>query len=199
MKNLPVIILGAGGHSRVLIDTLLLDSTEILGMTDVNLERQELLGVPLLGNDLIVDQYSPENIQLINGIGSISQPYLRQKIFKKFKDKGFIFRSVIHPSSVIAPDVSFGEGVQVMAGAVIQSGCTIGDNTIINTSTSLDHECQIGTHAHLAPGVVLSGKVVIGELCHIGIGVKIVQSIQVGSDTLVKAGTVVTFDINPSK
>ena len=66
MKKLPVIILGAGGHSRVLIDTLLLDSTEILGMTDVNLERQELLGVPLLGNDLIVDQYSPENIQLIN-------------------------------------------------------------------------------------------------------------------------------------
>jgi sugar O-acyltransferase (sialic acid O-acetyltransferase NeuD family) len=198
MKNLPVIILGAGGHSRVLIDTLLLDSTEILGMTDVNLERQPFLGVPLLGNDLIVERYSPEKIQLINGIGSVSQPYIRQKTFQKFKDLGFIFRNVIHPSSVIASDVSFGEGVQVMAGVVIQSGCTIGDNTIVNTSTSLDHECEIGTHVHLAPGVVLSGNVCVGELCHIGIGVKIVQSIRVDAGSLVKAGTIVTSNINSS-
>ena len=198
MKNLPVIILGAGGHSRVLIDTLLLDSTEILGMTDVNLERQPFLGVPLLGNDLIVERYSPEKIQLINGIGSISQPYIRQKTFQKFKDLGFIFRNVIHPSSVIASDVSFGEGVQVMAGVVIQSGCTIGDNTIVNTSTSLDHECKIGTHVHLAPGVVLSGNVCVGELCHIGVGVKIVQSIRVDAGSLVKAGTIVTSNINSS-
>ncbi len=196
MKNLPVIILGAGGHSRVLVDTLLLDSTEILGMTDVNLERQPLFGVPLLGNDLIVERYSPEKIQLINGIGSISQPYIRQKTFQKFKDLGFIFRNVIHPSSVIASDVSFGEGVQVMAGVVIQSGCTIGDNTIVNTSTSLDHECEIGRHVHLAPGVVLSGNVCVGELCHIGVGVKIVQSIRVDAGSLVKAGTIVTSDIN---
>jgi sugar O-acyltransferase (sialic acid O-acetyltransferase NeuD family) len=198
MKNLPVIILGAGGHARVLIDCLLLNSVKILGMTDTNQKKSTVLGVPLLGNDSIIEQYSPKNIQLINGIGSISQPYLRRKIYEKFKDLGFSFQNVIHPSAVIATDVNWGEGAQVMAGAVIQSGCTISDNTIVNTSTSLDHECEIGAHVHLAPGVVLSGNVFIEELCHIGIGATIMQSIRVGKGSFVKAGTIVKSDIDSS-
>jgi UDP-perosamine 4-acetyltransferase len=195
MKNLPVIVLGAGGYARVLIDALLLDSVEVIGMTDVNPESQPVLGVSFLGDDTVIKQYSPNDIFLVNGIGSVSQPYLRQKVFQKFKSQGFCFSSVIHPSSVIAADVKLGEGVQIMAGAVVQSGCEIGDNTIINTSASVDHECQIGPHTHLAPGVVLSGNVCVGELGHVGTGAKIIQSMRVGPRSFIKAGAVVASDI----
>ena len=198
MKNLPVIVLGAGGHARVLVDALLLDSVQILGMTDVNPQSQPFLGVPFLGNDTVVEQHSPNDILLVNGIGSVSQPYLRQKIFQKFKSMGFCFRNVIHHSSVIARDVKLGEGVQVMAGAVVQCGCKIGDNTIVNTCASIDHGCQIESHVHLGPGVVLSGNVCIEELGHIGTGAKIIQSVQVGARSFIKAGTVVTSNIEAS-
>ena len=198
MKNLPVIVLGAGGHARVLVDALLLDSVQILGMTDVNPQSQPFLGVPFLGNDTVVEQHSPNDILLVNGIGSVSQPYLRQRIFQKFKSMGFCFRDVIHHSSVIAGDVKLGEGVQVMAGAVVQCGGEIGDNTIINTCASIDHDCQIGPHIHLGPGVALSGNVCIEELSHIGTGTKIIQSVRIGARSLIKAGTVVTSNIEAS-
>ena len=58
MKNLPVIVLGAGGYARVLIDALLLDSVEVIGMTDVNPESQPVLGVSFLGDDTVIKQYS---------------------------------------------------------------------------------------------------------------------------------------------
>jgi len=144
MNSLPVIVLGAGGHARVLIDALLLNSVKLLGMTDVNHQSQSLLGVSYLGGDDVIEKYSPSEINLVNGIGSVSQPYLREKIFNRFKALGYGFINVIHPSSIIAKDVKLGEGVQVMAGAIIHSGSQIGSNTIINTQASVDHDCRIG-------------------------------------------------------
>ena len=85
MNSLPVIVLGAGGHARVLIDALLLNSVKLLGMTDVNHQSQSLLGVSYLGGDDVIEKYSPSEINLVNGIGSVSQPYLREKIFNGFK------------------------------------------------------------------------------------------------------------------
>ena len=86
-----------------------------------------------------------------------------------------------------------------MAGAVVQSGSAIGDNVIVNTNVSVDHDCKIGQHVHLAPGVVLCGNVCVEELGHIGTGAKILQSIRVGAHALVSAGTLVKSDIKDSE
>ena len=199
MNSSSVIVLGSGGHARVLIDALLLNSVKLLGTTDAVPNSRLLLGVPCLGDDSVVERYSSGEVRLVNGIGSISQPYLREKLFKKFKKLGYEFFNVIHPSAVIAADVSLGEGVQVMAGAVIQSGRVIGDNVIVNTNASVDHNCRIGQHVHLAPGVVVCGNACIQELVHIGTGAKILQSIRVGAHALVGAGTLVKSDIEDSE
>ena len=94
--------------------------------------------------------------------------------------------------------MKLGEGVQVMVGAIIHSGSQIGSNTIINTQASVDHDCRIGQHVHLAPGVDVCGNVCIEELGHVGAGAKILQSIRIGSRTLVSAGTLVKSDIEDS-
>jgi sugar O-acyltransferase (sialic acid O-acetyltransferase NeuD family) len=194
---LPIIILGAGGHSKVLIDALRLQSVEIQGIVDVDPNKKglELMGVPIIGSEEAILKFAPQKIRLVNGVGSVRVSLSRRQLFEKFKINGYKFQNVIHPSSIIANQVNLSEGVQVMAGVIIQAGCQIGINTIINTGSLVDHDCQIGNHAHISPGVVLSGRVVIGENSHIGSGATIIQGVRVGANSLVAAGTVVIRDV----
>lgn len=196
----PVLVLGAGGHARVLIDALLLLDIPIIGIVDadIKLKGVQIRGISVLGEDDFVLHYSPHEIMLVNGIGSVKNTRLRKKIFEKFKEKGFRFFSIIHPSAIISTEVFLGEGVQILAGAILQTDSAIGDNTIINTRVVVEHDCQIGSHVHLAPGVVLSGNVSIGDSAHIGTGGIVIQGKMVGSQALVAAGSVVVSDV-PNK
>jgi sugar O-acyltransferase (sialic acid O-acetyltransferase NeuD family) len=195
---LPIILLGAGGHAKVLIDALRLQSTEILGIVDLDPNKKglEFMGVPIIGNDTEVMKYPPQKIRLVNGIGSVCVSSLRRQLFESFNCKGYQFESVIHPSAIIANQVTLSEGVQIMAGVVIQAGCQIGVNAIINTGSLVDHDCLIGRHVHIAPGVVISGGVVVDENAHIGTGAVIIQDVRVGSNSLVAAGAVVTRGVS---
>lgn len=189
----PVIIVGAGGHAKVVIDMLQVSSVEIIGVSDSDPDKHGtyVLGIPVIGNDEVISQYKPEQIFLVNGIGSVGLPMVRTAIFNEFKKLNYSFVTVIHPSAIVASDVILGEGVQIMAGAIIQPGCNIESNSIINTSTSVDHDCYIGLHVHLAPGVILSGGVGIGDGVHVGTGAVIIQGVQIGRDSIVGAGAVV--------
>lgn len=193
----PVIILGAGGHARVLIDALLATSREISGIVDPDpaLKGARILGLPVLGGDEVVTQFPPADVLLVNGLGSVGSPVRRQKIFERFKGMGYSFISVVHPSAVVATQVELGEGGQIMAGAVIQTGSRIGANVIINTRVSVDHDCMIGDHCHLAPGVTLSGGVKIGSGCHLGTAATVIQGITIGEGTVVGAGSLVLKDV----
>lgn len=198
--NYPVIILGAGGHAKVLIDALRLQSIEPFGITDADPGKkgQVLFDVPVLGGDEEIIKYARETVRLVNGVGSVSVNPRRGQLFEQFKNKGYIFASIIHPSAIIAADVILSEGMQVMAGAIIQAGCHIGVNAIINTSSVVDHDCHIGDHAHISPSATLSGGVRVGENAHIGAGATIIQGIQIGRNSLVAAGAVVIRNVPDS-
>jgi len=194
----PLLIIGAGGHAKVLVEALLASSAVIAGVVDADpaMAGQALLGVPVLGDDKFVQEFPPDEIRLVNGLGSVGLPVRRKELFERFKTLGYSFAKVVHPSAVIASDVELGEGAQIMAGAVIQPGSRIGSNVIVNTRASVDHDCRIGEHVHLAPGVTLSGGVRIGDSSHIGTGATLIQGINTGARCLVAAGSVVIRDIN---
>lgn len=195
----PIIIIGAGGHAQVLLDTLLcMGNSNILGFTDVNAQLwgQRLLNFPILGGDEVLDRYSPENILLVNGLGSIGSTSLRQKIFLQKKLLGYHFASVIHPSAIISSFVELGEGVQILAGAVVQTNCKIAENVIINTRAILDHDCIIAAHSHIAPNAVLSGGVLLGAGVHVGTGACVIQGITAGSESIIGAGAVVISNVS---
>lgn len=193
----PVILLGAGGHAKVLIEVLRLTKRKITGI--LTAKEKEIGGwvggIPILGDDRYMDRYRPGEIELVNGIGSAKNPELRMEVFNRYRAKGFRFPTLIHPSAIIAQDFIGGEGVQVMAGCIIQPGCTVGDNVILNTRVSVDHDSQIGAHCHLAPGVVLSGNVRVGDATHIGTGTSVIQGIKIGTACFIAAGSIVTKDI----
>ena len=195
MDALPIIVLGAGGHAKVLVDALRLRHANIIGLVTPDTGSLSIYGLPMLGTDHVVDSYPAPSVRLVNGIGSILQPVKRREVFERFKAKGYLFESVIHPSAIIARDVELGEGVQIMAGAVIQAGSRIGANSIVNTRVAVDHDCRIGAHVHLAPGVTLCGNVGVEETVHVGSGATVIQGIKIGYDAMVGAGALVIRDV----
>ena len=193
----PLIVIGGGGHAKVLVSTLLLQNRRVLGFVDLKTGLDSLLGVKHIGDDSTVFLHSPEEVRLVNGVGSIGSTVLRRQVCERFCTRQYVFDSVIHPSAVIAPQVEIEDGVQVMAGAVVQPGARLGTNSIVNTGACVDHDCWIEAHAHIAPGVTLSGQVHIGEGSHIGTGASVIQGIEVGAGSIVGAGAVVTSDVPP--
>jgi UDP-perosamine 4-acetyltransferase len=191
-----VVIIGCGGHGRVLADIVLSqpENFELLGFVDKNpaARYDYIFGVQVLGDDdFLADNFKPDDVCLINGIGSARDTEGRRGIFESFKSLGFVFCSVKSGSACLSKWSVLGEGCQIIGGAVVNPGCSIGDNVIINTKASVDHDCTVGSHSHIAPGVTLSGSVSIGRDTHIGSGATVIQGINVGEHCLVAAGAVV--------
>ena len=192
----PLIIIGAGDHAKVLLDILLEQGEKVIGLSDKTVPKGTLIyGVPVIGDDDVVLSCKTDEIELVNGIGSVNSTALREKIFNRFKNKGYIFKTIVHKSAVISGRAELSEGAQILAGTVITTETKIGENTIINTRTSIDHGCVIGNHCHIAPGCVLSGCVKVGDETHIGTGSSVIQGISIGEKVLIGAGSVVVKDI----
>jgi sugar O-acyltransferase (sialic acid O-acetyltransferase NeuD family) len=194
----PVILVGGGGHARVLLGMLRRLELDVLGVVDphhpVGIECQ---GVNVLGGDEALSAFSADQIELVNGIGSLpGDAGVRERLFRQFSTQGFYFKSVIDLQAFIAKDVVFAQGVQVMMGAIIQAGTQIAENCIINSGAIVEHDCRIGCHVHIAPGATLSGGVVVGDNVHIGTGAVVIQGIHIGSGSVIGAGSVVACDID---
>ena len=191
----PWIVLGGGGHAKVVIDALLAGQHQIVGFTSPETEVDSILGVMRIGDDDALEGYSPEEVVLANGLGSVGSSDRRRKLYLRFSAQNYPFPPLLHPSAVVAASVSVGSGVQVLAGAVVQSGCCICENAILNTRSSVDHDCIIGAHVHVAPGATLSGGVLVGEGAHVGTGASVIQGVTIGAESVVGAGAAVVRDV----
>lgn len=189
-----LVILGSGGHASVLVD-ILAETEEIVGYVD-HKPSDMLKGIPYVGTDEeLINHYLPSSIKLVNGLGSVGDLEPRHRIFKYFKKQGYVFQNVIHSSAIISQHAIIEEGVQILAGAIVQRDSHIFANSIINSGSIVEHHSQIKTSVHVAPRVVIGGNCLIGELCHIGIGATIMQGIHIGDGSLVGAGSVVIKNV----
>jgi len=197
----PVIILGAGGHGRVILDLLWKLNYDVRGFSDPDqaLWGKTIDGVPVMGSDDKILYFARDEIHLALGVGGIGDNSFRKNLFTFFSERHYTFPSFVHPSAIVASNVILGKGSIAMAGSVIQTGCRIGDNVIINTGSLLDHDCIIEDHVHIAPGAVLSGNVSIGAGAHVGTGSSVIQNIRIGDGALVAAGAVVVRNIEPGE
>lgn len=194
--NKPVVVIGAGGHAKVVIDALLLLDVQVLCLTDTDPAKHgaSVLGIPVLDEDSLLTRYPPDTADLAMGVGSVRVSQFRREIFERLKSSGYRFKTIVHPSTSIGRDVVLGEGCQIMAGVVIQTGSILGVNVLINTRAVVDHDCEIGDHVHIGPGAVLSGHVTLDADCHIGCGASVIQGIRLGNNVQVGAGAAVVND-----
>lgn len=187
------ILIGAGGHSKVVISILRRNNETIVGIIDDN--RMGKWGeIDILGNvsqiPTILKKYPHAKY-----IVTIGDNGVREKITTMCKSYPICYGNAIDPSAIIGEQVYIGEGSVVMPGAVINSDVQIGRHSIINTSASVDHDCIIGDFVHISPGVNLAGNVKVGNLSHIGIGSCSIQNILIGQKVIVGAGATVINNI----
>lgn len=201
MTTHPIVIVGGGGHTRVLIGMLKRAQLRLHGIvtTDEALLGTEIHGVGVLGLEDKVT-LDPAEIAIVNGVGNHASGggsglEIRAAVYRRYAEKGFFIAPVISGDAVTQPDITVGAGVQVMPGAVIQPGAMIGENAIINTGALVDHDAVIAPHAHIAPGAVICGGASVGEMSHVGAGAVILQGIKIGARAVIGAGITVRRDV----
>lgn len=167
-----IIVIGAGGHAKVVIDTLTVSGHTPAGATDLDPSRwdDEIAGVRVIGDDSSLEKFRKETTLLANGVGAAGSMSRRIALLRTLRAAGYRFVNVEHPAATISADVVLGEGSQVLAGALVQPGLKAGVNVIINTGSQVNHDCWLGDHVHIAPGVVLGGGVSVGDEATVGEG-----------------------------
>lgn len=188
--NKDVVIIGAGGHARVVADIIIKNGDKILGFLDDNLEKgSRILGYNILGKIKDLNSLNHGNTYFALGIGNNQ---LRKSIYLSNKIK---YYTAVHPTAVMAIDVEIGEGTVIMANSVINTSSKIGKCCIINTAAVIEHGNVLKDYVHISPNVTLSGNVIIGESTHIGTGTSVKNNINICNDVTIGVGSVIVKDI----
>jgi sugar O-acyltransferase (sialic acid O-acetyltransferase NeuD family) len=180
-----IIFQGGGEHAKVVLDCLLSQGVEVIGLFDPKYSG-DLYGIPQCG--VYDPSFSPRSKVIV----AIGDNALRKKVVANTKHD---FTNAIHPSAIISTKSTMGKGNMVLHGAIIQTQASIGNHVIINTGARVDHECMIADYVHVAPGVVLSGTVSVGEGAFIGAGATVINGRKIGAWAVIGAGAVVIRDI----
>ena len=202
-ERLPVVGIGAGGHSRVVMSVLRMAqgyTTVCLLDRDERLWGQEVDGVIIDGGDELLTSIRDRGVvDAFNGVGAVGDTGARRRVFEMLANAGMRCVAVVHSSAVISDDVNAGTGVHIMALAVINCATVIGCNVLIGSGAIVEHECCLADHVVLSPGAVVCGGCSIGAGSFIGAGAVIKQGVRVGSDCVVGAGAVVLRDVDDTK
>ena len=194
-KNIAVI--GCGGHSRVIIDTLLLlkkinnlKEFNILGFYDDDISKKEYNNIKNLGNINDIKNVNNETYYII-GIGDLK---IRQILIDKFDNLNWI--NVIHPSSQISSSVTLEKGIFINANSCINSQAVIKNHCIINSNSVVEHDVIIGENCHCCPNTTICGHVQIKKNTFIGASSTIINKnkngfITIGSDNFLNAGSLI--------
>ncbi len=184
-----VVIIGAGGHAKVVADIIQKSGDHIVGFLEANHKRSEFLSLPILGEDTDFRKYK-ENYFII-AIGSAKA---REAISERMQ--GVKWYTAIHPSAVISSiNTSIGEGSVIMPNAVINPNSIIGKHCIINSSALVEHDNSIGDFVHISVGAKCAGTVTVGNKTWIGAGATVSNDVKICEECMIGAGAVVVKSI----
>lgn len=181
-----MILIGASGHAKVIIDILEKSAVEVDYLVDANPDITELVGYRVLNEQGYVPLSESEHII------SIGANPIRKKLAEQFEVP---YGWAIHPNAILGDDVTVGQGTVIMAGAIINPSTQIGNHCIINTAASVDHDCEIHDYVHISPNATLCGGITVDEGTQVGAGATIIPGIKIGKWATVGAGAVVIKDV----
>ena len=164
-----IVIIGAGGHGKVVYDAISAQNTySIVGFVD------SLVAVGTAVKDNCTVICEQRNISELEGIAdyfivAIGNNSIREQVFSAAADL-LQPATVIHPSAVFGLDIIFGKGSVALANCVINTNSFIGENSIVNSGVVIDHDCKIGKSVHLAIGTMVGSNSIVGNGYSSGIG-----------------------------
>jgi sugar O-acyltransferase (sialic acid O-acetyltransferase NeuD family) len=189
----PIIILGAGGQGRVVLE-LIREGGDfaVVGFLD-KVVSGSIHGVPVLGDDDLLAALRAQGIaHLFIALGHNS---LRQKLGEKARLLGFTQPALIHVTAHISPSARVAEGALVMARAMLGTDARLEKHAILNTGAIADHDVVLGPASHVAPGCALAGEVSVGARSLVGVGSAVRPGMQIGADATIGAGSAVVTHI----
>jgi len=181
-----MILFGASGHGKVIIDIL-----ELNGMDDITIWDDNATAPVWDYETSKPDAASLGDEPIIISIGSNEA---RKKVVERLPSEAN-YIVAIHPDAILARTVNINNGTVVMGGVVINPDTSIGKHCILNTNASVDHDCEIGDYVHISPNVALCGNVTIGEGTHIGAGTVVIPGKNIGKWCVIGAGSVIIEDV----
>ena len=194
-----VLGLGAGGHAKVVIETLAgMGGYAVIGLLDPRTELYgtTVLGVPVLGGDELLErQYDDGVTHAFIGVGGVGHTRPRRLLYELVRRHRFDIVSVVHPRAIVSPSASVGGGATILAGAVVNADARIGENVILNSGALVEHECVIGNHVHIAPGALLASGVTVEDGAHVGLGSCVRQGVHIGAGAIIGAGAAVVANV----
>ena len=186
-----LIIIGAGGHAKVIADIAVKNGYTNISFIDDRI-KGECLGFPIIATSAEIEKFDDENTDFVIGIGDNAT---RKIIAEKYNVN---WVTLIHPSAQMAFNITVGKGTVIMAGAVVNISANIGKHCIINTCAVVEHDNKINDYVHISPNAALGGTVNVGECTHIGIGAVIKNNINICDNCVIGAGAVVVNNIEYS-
>ena len=188
-----VVVVGAGGHGRELVDVLRRTRT-VLGVVDdgpVDAGRLERLGVPLLGT---TDWLLEHPGEFVLGIGTSA---VRRRLAERLGRAGCTAVGARHPDASVGSDVRLGTGVVLFDRCVVTTNVTLGDHTHLNVGCAVQHDSVVGRFVQFSPGVLVNGDCTIGDDVFLGSGAIVTRGCSGGAGARVGAGAVVLDDVAP--
>jgi sugar O-acyltransferase (sialic acid O-acetyltransferase NeuD family) len=191
-----LLVLGAGGHGRVVADAAL--STRQWNLIAFVDDRRDPstrpLGFEVVGALADFEQISGRFDAVALGVGD---NLTRLSLHSRCLQANSRLAVVAHVSAAVRPHASIGPGSVIFAQAAVNAGAVLGPACIVNTGATVDHDCVLGEGVHISPGANLAGNVRVGARTWIGIGACVRQGITIAQDVTVGAGSVVVADVEP--
>jgi len=190
----PVVIVGAGGHGKVLLDICRVSGVQIAGYLDADPSLPPYLhGVPILGtDDMLGDQSFVATHAFVLGVGDTA---IRCRLSVCFEQADATLATLVHPSAVISEPASIGGGSTIHAGAIVNIDVKIGTHCVVNTGASVDHDCILSDGVQIGPGATLAGGVTCQRNVFVGTGASILPNVTIGKDSIVGGGSSVAKDV----
>jgi UDP-perosamine 4-acetyltransferase len=188
-----VVIVGAGGHARVLADAFASQGTKVLGFLDPSIPAgTDVGGHSVLGDDSWLADHPSSPVCV--GVGATKDVALRERIIELLAGHRVV--GCIHASAVIGTATKIHGSAQVLAGCIINHSAVINANVVVYTGSIVEHDCVVGEHSYLSPRVTLCGGVTIGERVFIGAGAVLLPGVVIGDGATIAAGAIVTENVD---
>ena len=150
---------------------------------------------PVLGDISYLRQFN-RNIFVVCAVAA---PHVKEQIVERLSGLSTVrFPVLAHPSVIMAPDVTIGEGSVIGPGCVLSAQVSIGRHVIINQMSSVSHNACVGDFCMIGPANNLGGWVRVGKGVDAGIGCTFKMETNVGDYAILGAGAVVVKDIPPA-
>lgn len=192
-----VAIIGSGDLGRSIAHYAQDNGYTIVGFYDDFQKAKTVDGIPVIGKlDSIEEDFKRNRFDSLVCAVGYNHFDFRENVYDKYHGElGIPFATIIDKSCHVDATAKIGEGVVMFPMAMVDKGCVIEDNVLLNVGVTIAHDSTVKSHSFLSPRVAMAGFSSIGKRCMIGINSTIIDNITICDDVRVGGGTLLINDV----